>query len=482
MGESMRARRQAFGLLAAAALVVAACGSDDDETGTTGASTPATAPSSSAATADTAADTTAATGDTAADTTTGDTAATDDLFAQAEVQFSDEDQYRADVDRTGETIKIGVTNDEGPAFSTPEMRPGILTAIDFINANGGVNGAILEPVVCVGDATPEGAINCANEFVEADVNLVTYGTNVSIDAALPIFEEAGIAIVSDYAYNQTPSENVWALSAPLSAYALGPLPALKELGLTKVAYLPLDTPFHRFQGTLSEAWGEVVGVEVVVGAPVDGGTGDWTSAIQTVLDEGAEALISHPPTNHIQSIITTARQLGFDGPILTTDTQFIEQVGVPDVLNTYTMSPRFQSLAAAESSDAPQRIQDNLALYEQVMTDAGHADIIESYAENQFASTVDIATILEMIPEGPIDLDSIRAVLSEDRWVIGFDAPDFNCGAAVWPADPSFCRGFQAILEVVEQDGELVQVPLKEDNFGFYFFPKLNEQSTTLLD
>ena len=85
-----------------------------------------------------------------------------------------------------------------------------------------------------------------------------------------------------------------------------------------------------------------------------------------------------------------------------------------------------------------------------------------------------------MIPEGPIDLDSITAVLSEDRNIIGFDSADFNCGAHPWPADPSFCRAYQLVARVEDQDGDLVQVPVREDNFGFYYDPELNAQSTTL--
>ena len=123
------------------------------------------------------------------------------------------------------------------------------------------------------------------------------------------------------------------------------------------------------------------------------------------------------------------RQLGFEGPILTTDTQFIDAVGAPAALNTYTMQPRFLTLNVAVAAGAPQRIQDNLAMYEQAMTDAGHVDLIVGNAQAAFASVMDIAMILEMIPEGPIDLDSISAVLDEDRWIIGFDSADFNCGA-----------------------------------------------------
>jgi branched-chain amino acid transport system substrate-binding protein len=485
----MRRSRRGFGLLAAAALITAACGGDDDELGAVGAGASTTAAASAPEVSDagSTADSTPPADSTApADTGTTGTADTSDPSntgdaADGSVSFSEDNEHRADVDRTGETIRIGVQNAEGPTYSNPEMRTAILTAIDVINANGGVNGATLEPVECVSDATPEGAIDCANQFVEAAVDLVTYGAEPSMDAAIPIFEEAGLAVISDFAYNQTPSENVWGLSAPLGAFAMYPLVALKEdIGATKVAFMAIDTPFFRFQAELFDAWSEIVGIETVTGPFVDPGTGDWTSAVQTVLAEGVDAFIIYTPSNHVQGMITTARQLGFEGPVVTTDTRYIEALGAPDALNTYVISPRYTSSAVAAS--APQQIQDNFELYEQAMTDAGHEDLIAGYAENQFATMMDVATILEMIPEGPIDLESISAALSVDRSIIGFDSADFNCGAHPWPADPSFCRAYQLVAEVEERDGELVQIPVREENFGFYFLPELNAQSTTLFD
>ena len=114
------------------------------------------------------------------------------------------------------------------------------------------------------------------------------------------------------------------------------------------------------------------------------------------------------------------------------------------------------------------------------MTDAGHADLINGNAHYQFAATVEIASILEMIPDGPINLESISQALSDDRNIVGFDSADFNCGADPWPADPRFCRPYQLVLEVVDQGGELVQVPFKDENFGFYNDPALNAQSASL--
>ena len=67
-------------------------------------------------------------------------------------------------DRTGQTIKVGYVNNEGGVFSLPEFRIGGEVAINAINAAGGVNGAQIEVVSCLADASPEGSINCANKL------------------------------------------------------------------------------------------------------------------------------------------------------------------------------------------------------------------------------------------------------------------------------------------------------------------------------
>ena len=83
---------------------------------------------------------------------------------------------------SGETIKIGLSNDEGGAFSLPEFRVGAEVGAKYINDHGGINGAKIELVNCLSDASPEGAVNCANQFVEAKVDMATYGIEVAIDA------------------------------------------------------------------------------------------------------------------------------------------------------------------------------------------------------------------------------------------------------------------------------------------------------------
>jgi len=114
--------------------------------------------------------------------------------------FSTTNAHKATVDRTGQTIKIGLSNDEAGSFSLPEFRIGAEVGAKYVNDHGGINGAKIELTECTSDASPEGAVNCANQFVEKKVDIASYGIEVAIDAGLPVYDGANIPLVTPAAY------------------------------------------------------------------------------------------------------------------------------------------------------------------------------------------------------------------------------------------------------------------------------------------
>ena len=89
--------------------------------------------------------------------------------------------------RDGQTIKVGVVNNDS---LLPAFRIGAEVAIAAINAGGGINGAQIEVVSCVADASPEGSINCANQMIEENVAIAYTALDLGSDAAIPIYDEA----------------------------------------------------------------------------------------------------------------------------------------------------------------------------------------------------------------------------------------------------------------------------------------------------
>lgn len=97
---------------------------------------------------------------------------------------------------TGDPIVIGFINNEGGAFSVPELRVGSEVAETYINEQlGGVNGRPIEVDRCATDGTPESAIDCVNGFIERGVVAVIEGTDLGADAVLPLLTDAGIPML-----------------------------------------------------------------------------------------------------------------------------------------------------------------------------------------------------------------------------------------------------------------------------------------------
>ncbi len=93
---------------------------------------------------------------------------------------------------TGQTIKVGVVNQDSGPVPFPDFRAGAEVAIQNINDTGGINGATLEVVSCSTSLSPESSINCANQMIEADVVLAYTGADFTAEAALPVYTEAGL--------------------------------------------------------------------------------------------------------------------------------------------------------------------------------------------------------------------------------------------------------------------------------------------------
>ena len=107
-----------------------------------------------------------------------------------------------------------MANNEGPALSLPEFRHGVEVAVDYVNANGGINGAEIEIIECINDGSPEGSVNCANQFVDEGAVAYFAAIDVGADAALPILTSAGIPYVSTepWGATQKTDPNSWILA------------------------------------------------------------------------------------------------------------------------------------------------------------------------------------------------------------------------------------------------------------------------------
>jgi ABC-type branched-subunit amino acid transport system substrate-binding protein len=252
------------------------------------------------------------------------------------------------------------------------------------------------------------------------------------------------------------------------------LQALKDLGATNVAFIAENSPSAQTFVGLIEKLAPEIGIEVSSTNLLDPASPDYTAAVQSASSGGADAVWASVSEPSCIQFVNAAHQLAYDGLVMAgACSQYIKVIGDAAEGTLNFIDAYYPDMAAV----APPHIQKNLALYEQVMRDAGHEDLINGFASLTFAFMVDLKTALETIPEGPINSESISAALHQDRWLPSFNGPDFNCGAKVWRAEPSYCRSGLLILRVVKRDGELVREPIKTENFGYYNDPALTARS-----
>jgi branched-chain amino acid transport system substrate-binding protein len=359
----------------------------------------------------------------------------------------------------GPTIKVGYVNNEGGVVSLPEFRIGGEVAVDHINEHGGVNGASIELVGCEADGSPEGSINCANQLIDAGVVLAYTGIDVASDAALPLYASAGIPYVSSNSWGsaQRDHDNSFILHTAVAAFAVAPLQTFDQLGAEKIAVLTDQTPAAQdFMNEIVRPLGEDVLDFEIVEVPVDTASADYTQAVTTAMASDPDGILASLDETGCTGLVTATSSLGFDRPVMPGScSAYVQELGEA-AAGTYV----FTDLYAPDTRElAPPEIQENLDLYEQAMTDAGHEDLIGGFANAPFSSMFELKAILETI-DGPVTsqavIDAFHAATSSP----GFLGSDLHCGQPPVPSEPSHCRGDYLAFEIALDDSGN---PVKED-------------------
>ncbi|WP_419914087.1 ABC transporter substrate-binding protein [Candidatus Poriferisodalis sp.] len=438
---------RSLALLVAFCFLAAACGGSDD----TGDDAPTTTASSGAAT-----DTDTATDDTTGDGAGGVAAGGDDASGDA-----------APIDRTGEVIRVGYVNNEGGNISLPELRIGGEVAIKVINDAGGIHGAMIEPVVCLSDNTPESAINCAIKLIEEDVVMAYMGVELASEAALSLWVDAGIPYVSSHSWGPTErnSPGAFLLHVATGAFAVGPAKTFKELGIDHIAVViqdsstALDFMDNIIAPVLEHHGIEMTRVVVDIAAP------DWTAAIAAAQAADVGGMMGQLDEFGCIGMVGSAAASGFDKPIFAGScTLYIDLLG-PASAGTYTQGDQWTPWVA---EFAPPEIQERLTAYADHMTAAGHEKLIEGFAIAPYGAWREIEFILETI-EGPITPESITDAFTNAGETPGWFGPNLRCGQAPWPPESSHCMSEIMVWQVVEaEDGGLKRIVVGDGLFDAY--------------
>ena len=373
----------------------------------------------------------------------------------------------ATIDRTGEVIRVGYVNNEGGNISLPEMRIGGEVAIGVINDAGGIHGAMIEPIICLSDGTPESAINCAVKLIEEDVDMAYMGVELGSEAALSLWLDAGIPYVSSHSWGPTErnSPGAFLLHVATGAFAVGPAKTFRELGIDHIAVViqdsstALDFMDNIIDPVLEHHGIKMTRVVVDIAAP------DWTAAIAAAQSAGVEGMMGQLDEFGCIGMVGSAAASGFDKPIFAGScTLYIDVLG-PASIGTYTQGDQWVPWVG---EFAPPEIQERLDEYADHMTAAGHERLIEGFGIAPYGAWREIEFILETI-EGPITAASITDAFTNAGETPGWFGPNLRCGLAPWPPESSHCMSHIMVWQVVEaDDGTLRRIVLGDGLFDAY--------------
>ncbi len=337
------------------------------------------------------------------------------------------------VEATGDPIPVGFINMEGGVVSLPEHRIATEVAVDHINGQlGGVNGRPIELVRCDTDGSPEKSIDCANQFVEADVVYVQEGVDLGIDAALPILEGAGIPVIGHEPF--TPgaqsASNAFFLGAAFEATAVAPLAYYADQGMESVTFFFQENPAsHAFTDDLLEPAADDLGLEYRT-IYYDAAAPDWNVLAATALADNPDVIgSSSAPEQDCVGFVGALRSAGFQGPILAAVcSDFISTLG-DQAVGTDIWDTVYR---ADVPSIVPDDKREDMDTYIDVMEAAGRADDMNVGTATFFSDTMNIWRILSDV-DGPLDRAAVSAAMSATVDFESFIGPTISCDGSAWP-------------------------------------------------
>lgn len=225
-----------------------------------------------------------------------------------------------------ETVDLGVIFGlSGPisVYGGPQ-RQAVQMAVDEINESGYLGeGTTLNPIYedSAGDA--EQAINAMTKLIDEDNVVAVLGPTLSTEAfsADPVAQERGVPVmgVSNTASGITDmGEYVFRNSLPESSVIPGTIAqAVEALGLERVGVLYGDDDDFTLSGydVFIEAL-EDNGVEILGEETFARGDADFSAQLTNLIAQDPDALIASALAAEAVGIITQARDLGYEGPII----------------------------------------------------------------------------------------------------------------------------------------------------------------------
>jgi urea transport system substrate-binding protein len=198
----------------------------------------------------------------------------------------------------GETIKVGILHSLSGtmAISEVSVKDATLLAIEEINAAGGINGKLLEPIIEDGASDWPTFAEKAQKLIQQDGVAVVFGcwTSASRKAVLPVFEELNGLLFYPVQYEGLESSpNIFYTGAePTQQIIPGVEYLVNTLGSKKMYLLGSDYVFPRTANLIIKAQLEALGVELAGEEYVPLGGTEFSTIISKIQEAAPDSIFN----------------------------------------------------------------------------------------------------------------------------------------------------------------------------------------------
>ena len=434
----MRPRLLVAAACATGLLLAAACGGDDDDSG--GAATTAAAGAATTAGASTGtggSDTSAGTATTTAGGTETTAGGTDTTGAGGPATTAAPKK----ADDSLPPVLVGFHNLEGGQISLPEIREAFLSGVKYVNEElGGINGRPLKAITCNVDVTPESSVNCANQFVEKNVVVAVQGVDVAADAALPIWDQAGLVDIAFAGFS--PGLNASRGKAFVTLFDSRDILAQnlimqQELGAKNVAVVQRNLASAKsYYEQVHKPVAAKIGLQVSPFYYDD--TTDWTTFAATILSTNPDG-IDMPAAQDAECLaaIPAFRNAGFKGTIHASScAEYVDKLPIDQAEGIINHNEFYYP--TMDPAKIPAKPKNDLAIFDRYMKrDVPDLSSIV-YGELGFHIAVQAADMLRQV-KGDITPASVKATMPTTKGPMFFRDSGYDCSKNYWPPDSAAC-------------------------------------------
>ncbi len=321
----------------------------------------------------------------------------------------------------GDTIKVGILHSLSGTMSISEVsvKDATLLAIEEINANGGIMGKMLEPVIEDGASDWPTFAEKARKLIQQDEVAVVFGcwTSASRKAVLPVFEELNGLLFYPVQYEGLESSpNIFYTGAePTQQIIPGVEFLINELGAESIYLLGSDYVFPRTANLIIKAQLEDAGVALAGEEYVPLGGTEFSTIISKIQEAQPAAIFNTLNGDSNVAFFKQFKDAGFTAeslPVISVSVaeEEVRGIGAENIAGHYTAWNYYQT------TDTPE----NAAFVEAYKAAYGEDRVTADPIE---AGYFGVYLWKEMVEKaGSTDVDAVRAAAQSGE--ISFAAPE----------------------------------------------------------